>query len=108
MPPCMGPHLWEAVDVSREALDMLSPKRCLQRRGRRRLLPSAPMFFDLVKKEYSEAGRQYDLVICDPPAFAKSKGAPSGRPTGIKAEPAVYPPGRPADVTHLVRSPANL
>lgn len=39
--------------------------------------------FDLVK-EYSEAGRQYDLVICDPPAFAKSKGALQGAYRGYK------------------------
>ena len=39
--------------------------------------------FDLVK-DYSEAGKQYDLVICDPPAFAKSKSALPGAYRGYK------------------------
>ena len=39
--------------------------------------------FDLVK-EYSEAGRRFGLVICDPPAFAKSKKALEAAYRGYK------------------------
>ena len=39
--------------------------------------------FDLVKAE-SDAGQTYGLVICDPPAFAKSKHALEGAYRGYK------------------------
>lgn len=39
--------------------------------------------FDLVK-QYCEEGRQYDTVILDPPAFAKSKKALEGAYRGYK------------------------
>lgn len=39
--------------------------------------------FDLVK-EYTHRQRQYDMVICDPPAFAKSKNALSSAYRGYK------------------------
>lgn len=38
----------------------------------------------MLVKDYSEAGKQYDLVICDPPAFAKSKSALPGAYRGYK------------------------
>ena len=39
--------------------------------------------FDLVR-QYADAGRQFDTVICDPPAFAKSKRALSSAYRGYK------------------------
>lgn len=61
----------ESVDVSQGALDMLEENAA--RNGvADRIVTTCANVFDLVKA-YSEAGRQYDLVICDPPAFAKSK-----------------------------------
>lgn len=72
----------EAVDVSREALDMLSRNAACNGVAET-ITTICANVFDLVK-EYSEAGRQYDLVICDPPAFAKSKGALQGAYRGYK------------------------
>lgn len=61
----------EAVDVSREALDMVM--RNARNNGvEEKIRPVQANVFDLVKA-YDEAGRQFDLVICDPPAFTKSR-----------------------------------
>ncbi len=66
-----GADLVESVDVSEEAL-------CLVRRNAalngvsEKITTTCANVFDLAKA-YSDEGRQYDLVICDPPAFAKSK-----------------------------------
>ncbi|MBE6945628.1 MAG: class I SAM-dependent rRNA methyltransferase [Ruminococcaceae bacterium] len=61
----------EAVDVSQEALDM-AMKNALQNGVADRITPVCANVFDLVKS-YDEQGRKFDFVICDPPAFTKSK-----------------------------------
>lgn len=66
-----GAESVEAVDVSQEALDM-AMKNALQNGVADRITPVCANVFDLVKS-YDEAGRKFDLVICDPPAFTKSK-----------------------------------
>ncbi len=70
----------EAVDVSEEALGML--RQNASRNGVT-VETTCANVFDLVK-EYSEAGRQYGLVICDPPAFAKSRRALDAAYRGYK------------------------
>ena len=61
----------KSVDVSGEALDMLMNNA--RRNGVEEVItPVQANVFDLVKAE-SEAGAQYGLVICDPPAFSKSR-----------------------------------
>lgn len=62
-----------AVDVSGEALDMLqaNARRNGVEEKIRRVKADA---FDYLKAR-QEAGDTYDLVICDPPAFAKSRKA---------------------------------
>lgn len=61
----------KSVDVSAEALDMLMNNA--RRNGvEEKVTPVEANVFDLVKAE-SEAGVKYDLVICDPPAFSKSR-----------------------------------
>lgn len=72
----------EAVDVSRSALEMLE-ENAVRNGAADRIETHCANVFDLVK-EYSESGRQYDLVICDPPAFAKSKRALEGAYRGYK------------------------
>ena len=63
----------ESVDVSQDALDMLT--RNAENNGvAQKITPLCANAFDLVRN-YSLSGRQYDLVLCDPPAFAKSKSA---------------------------------
>lgn len=61
----------ESVDVSQTALELLG-ENAARNSVADRIVTTCANVFDLVKA-YSEAGRQYDLVICDPPAFAKSK-----------------------------------
>jgi len=61
----------EAVDVSQEALEM-AMKNALQNGVADRITPVCANVFDLVKS-YDEQGRKFDFVICDPPAFTKSK-----------------------------------
>lgn len=70
----------EAVDVSEEALGMLRQNAA---RNGVTVETTCANVFDLVK-EYSEAGRQYGLVICDPPAFAKSRRALDAAYRGYK------------------------
>ncbi|MGH9668488.1 MAG: class I SAM-dependent rRNA methyltransferase [Terriglobales bacterium] len=62
------------VDSSRPALEMAEQNEALNRAA-----SSAPEIewiegnaFDLLK-DYAAAGRQYDTIVLDPPAFAKSK-----------------------------------
>lgn len=63
----------ESVDVSASALDMLM--RNAENNGvGDKITTNCANVFDLVKA-YSDQGRQFDLVICDPPAFVKSKKA---------------------------------
>ena len=61
----------EAVDVSQSALDMLMENAALNGVAEKITVTCANVF-DLVRT-YADQGRQYGTVICDPPAFAKSK-----------------------------------
>ena len=61
----------KSVDVSRQALDMLMDNARLND-VEERITPVCENVFDLVKRE-SDAGEQYDFIICDPPAFSKSR-----------------------------------
>ena len=63
----------EAVDVSEAALEMLRRNAALNG-VEDRIRTTAANVFDLMKA-YDEAGKRFDTVICDPPAFAKSKKA---------------------------------
>lgn len=61
----------EAVDTSGEALAMLMENA--RRNGVEDVITTVNAnVFDLVKAE-SDGGKRYGLVICDPPAFAKSR-----------------------------------
>lgn len=72
----------EAVDVSQPALDMLMKNAALN--GVERIITTTcANVFDLAKG-YAEAGKQYGLVICDPPAFAKNRRALEGAYRGYK------------------------
>ena len=72
----------EAVDVSESALEMLRRNAALNGvEGKIRTV--ATNVFDLMKA-YDEAGKRFDTVICDPPAFAKSKKALEAAYRGYK------------------------
>ena len=72
----------EAVDVSESALEMLRRNAALNGvEGKIRTV--AANVFDLMKA-YDEAGKRFDTVICDPPAFAKSKKALEAAYRGYK------------------------
>ena len=61
----------KSVDVSQSALNMLMGNA--ERNGVAHLVePVCENVFDLVKRE-SDAGEVYDFIICDPPAFSKSR-----------------------------------
>ena len=68
------------VDASREALEVADQNAKLNGREMDWLEANA---FDLLK-DYSEAGEQYDTIVLDPPAFAKSKRAAEGAVRGYK------------------------
>ncbi len=72
----------EAVDVSGSALDMLRRNAALNG-VEEKITTVAANVFDLMKA-YDEAGRRFDTVICDPPAFAKSKKALESAYRGYK------------------------
>ena len=57
------------VDSSRPALDVADQNAALNAREIEWIEANA---FDLLK-DYASAGRQYDTIVLDPPAFAKSK-----------------------------------
>ena len=61
----------KSVDVSGDALGMLMDNAALNEVAHKITTVKANVF-DLVKEE-SDAGVQYGLVICDPPAFTKSR-----------------------------------
>ena len=61
----------EAVDVSEEALELVRRNAVLNN-VEDQIKTTCANVFDLAKA-YSDEGRKYGLVICDPPAFAKSK-----------------------------------
>lgn len=77
-----GAESVEAVDVSAEALEMLRRNAALNGMEDRITTVEANVF-DLVKA-YAEEGRRYGLVICDPPAFAKSRKALEAAYRGYK------------------------
>ena len=66
-----GAESVKSVDVSGDALQMLTETAALNEVAHKITTVKANVF-DLVKEE-SEAGKKYGLVICDPPAFSKSR-----------------------------------
>ncbi len=72
----------EAVDASAEALELVKQNARLNGVDDRITTTQANVF-DLVRA-YADQGRQYGVVICDPPAFAKSKKALEGAYRGYK------------------------
>src|SRR4029077_9383551 len=62
-----------AVDISREVLEVAEQNEKLNAAaGKREIEWIEANAFDLLK-DYAAAGRQYDIIVLDPPAFAKSK-----------------------------------
>ena len=64
-----GASAVEAVDVSEDALAMVRQNAELNGVC---VTTTCGNVFDVVK-DYSEQGRRYGLVVCDPPAFAKNR-----------------------------------
>jgi 23S rRNA (cytosine1962-C5)-methyltransferase len=62
-----------ALDISREMLEVAEQNEKLNAAAHRQEIEWIEAnAFDLLK-DYAAAGRQYDLIVLDPPAFAKSK-----------------------------------
>jgi 23S rRNA (cytosine1962-C5)-methyltransferase len=62
-----------AIDISREALEIAEQNEKLNAGSNRSEIEwMEANAFDLLK-DYSTAGRQYDVIVLDPPAFARSK-----------------------------------
>lgn len=62
-----------AIDISREALEIAEQNEKLNASANKSEIEwMEANAFDLLK-DYSTAGRQYDVVVLDPPAFARSK-----------------------------------
>jgi 23S rRNA (cytosine1962-C5)-methyltransferase len=62
-----------AVDISREMLEVAEQNETLNAGGNKSEIEWIEgNAFDLMK-DYSSAGKMYDLIVLDPPAFAKSK-----------------------------------
>lgn len=76
-----GADTVEAVDISASALEMVRKNAALN--GLTNISTTEANVFDLLKA-YQQEGRQYDLVILDPPAFAKSKSALKSAVRGYK------------------------
>ena len=74
-----------AVDASRPALEVAEQNEQLNHEHHRcgEIEWTEANAFDLLK-DYSTAGRQYDTVVLDPPAFAKSKRAVDTAVRGYK------------------------
>ncbi|MEI3063434.1 MAG: hypothetical protein V8S99_01265 [Oscillospiraceae bacterium] len=70
--------------MSEEALGLGAAKRRTQRRGRPRPTTTCANVFDLAR-QYAAEGRQYGLVICDPPAFARAARCSKARSAGIRS-----------------------
>jgi 23S rRNA (cytosine1962-C5)-methyltransferase len=68
-----GAKLVEGLDVSEEALALARNHAVLNKVADRCVYRSADAFKEMRKLE--RAGRHYDLVLLDPPAFARSKQA---------------------------------
>mgnify|MGYP001383622047 FL=1 len=71
----------EAVDVSASALQMVQMNAELNQFNM--IKPIEANVFDLLKN-YEQANKKFDLVILDPPAFAKSRSALRGAERGYK------------------------
>jgi len=69
------------VDISRAALEVAEQNQKLN--GGREIEWIEANAFDLLK-EYSSSGEQYDTIVLDPPAFAKSKITVEGALRGYK------------------------
>ena len=77
-----GASAVEAVDVSEPALEMLRENAA--RNGvADRIATTCANVFDLAR-QYADGGKRFGLVICDPPAFAKSRKALDGAYRGYK------------------------
>jgi 23S rRNA (cytosine1962-C5)-methyltransferase len=62
-----------ALDISREMLEVAEQNEKLNAMAHKREIEWIEAnAFDLLK-DYAAAGKQYDLIVLDPPAFAKSK-----------------------------------
>lgn len=72
----------ESVDVSEEALQMVLDNAKANNVANK-ITTTCDNVFDVVRR-YSDDGKQYGLVICDPPAFAKSRRALEGAYRGYK------------------------
>jgi len=74
-----------AVDISRPALEIAESNEQLNAAqfGGREIEWIDGNAFDLLR-DYSDAGRKYDTVVLDPPAFSKSKRAIEGALSGYK------------------------
>jgi 23S rRNA (cytosine1962-C5)-methyltransferase len=68
------------VDASRAALEVAEQNAALNGRDLEWLEANA---FDLLK-DYASAGRQFDTIVLDPPAFAKTKRSVPGALRGYK------------------------
>ena len=77
-----GARAVEAVDVSEEALSLV--RQNAARNGvEDRIAVTCANVFDLARR-YASEGRQFGMVICDPPAFAKSRKALDGAYRGYR------------------------
>lgn len=72
----------EAVDVSQEALELVRRNAALNGVEDRIETTCADVF--QLARSYAAEGRRYGLVICDPPAFCKSRSALEGAYRGYK------------------------
>lgn len=70
-----------AVDISRAALEVAEQNQRLN--GGREIEWIEANAFDLLK-EYATAGEQYETIVLDPPAFAKSKSTVESAVRGYK------------------------
>ncbi len=61
-----------AIDMSREALEIAEQNEKLNAGSKNEIEWVEANAFDLLR-DYADAGRQYDTIVLDPPAFARSK-----------------------------------
>jgi 23S rRNA (cytosine1962-C5)-methyltransferase len=61
-----------AIDMSREALEIAEQNEKLNPGAKNEIEWMEANAFDLLR-DYADAGRQYDTIVLDPPAFARSK-----------------------------------
>ncbi len=72
----------EGLDVSQDTLSMARTHATMNKIGDRCLYRQADAFEEM--RKLVKTGRRYDVVILDPPAFARSKQALAGALTGYK------------------------